>query len=91
MLLLAFFAMVNANTSLQLPNPLTPMAFLPPDLARQVTISSYVLVGSSSVCYRHVVGILRAFALIYVFSIGINLGHHWKSQDGLEDGEALSY
>ncbi|KAF9045140.1 hypothetical protein BJ165DRAFT_1475549 [Panaeolus papilionaceus] len=32
-----------------LPNPTTPMAFLPPDLAFQVTISSYILVGSCGV------------------------------------------
>ncbi|KAF8965461.1 hypothetical protein BDZ97DRAFT_1998710 [Flammula alnicola] len=30
----------------QLPNPLTPMAFLPPDLAFQLTVASYVLVGA---------------------------------------------
>ncbi|KAJ3504165.1 hypothetical protein NLJ89_g8082 [Agrocybe chaxingu] len=33
----------------QLPNPLTPMAFLPPDLAFQVTIATYVLVGATAV------------------------------------------
>ncbi|KAF8965456.1 hypothetical protein BDZ97DRAFT_1812262 [Flammula alnicola] len=30
----------------QLPNPFTPMAFLPPDLAFQLTVASYVLVGA---------------------------------------------
>ncbi|KAF8876780.1 hypothetical protein CPB84DRAFT_1795603 [Gymnopilus junonius] len=33
----------------QLPNPYTPMAFFPPDLAYEVTIASYVAVGSLSV------------------------------------------
>jgi hypothetical protein len=33
----------------QVINPNTPMAFLPPDLAFQVTIASYILVGSSGV------------------------------------------
>lgn len=33
----------------QLPNPLTPMAFFPPDLAFQVTISSYIVVGACGV------------------------------------------
>ncbi|KAF9568706.1 hypothetical protein CPC08DRAFT_352419 [Agrocybe pediades] len=35
--------------SLELPNPQTPMAFFPPDLARQITIALYTLVGTSSV------------------------------------------
>jgi len=30
----------------QLPNPMTPMAFFPPELAFQVSVSIYVLVGS---------------------------------------------
>ena len=29
-----------------LPNPLTPMAFFPPDLARQITISHYIYVSA---------------------------------------------
>ncbi|PPR04489.1 hypothetical protein CVT24_013098 [Panaeolus cyanescens] len=33
----------------QLPNPFTPMAFLPPDLAFQVMISLYTIVGSLAV------------------------------------------
>ncbi|KAF5329254.1 hypothetical protein D9619_009376 [Psilocybe cf. subviscida] len=32
-----------------LPNPLTPMAFLPPDVARQVTVLAYVFVGTTSI------------------------------------------
>ncbi|KAF9553164.1 hypothetical protein CPC08DRAFT_697996 [Agrocybe pediades] len=38
-----------ANTSLELPNPLTPMAFFPPNLAYQVTVAQYVLVGCTAV------------------------------------------
>ncbi|KAF9527236.1 hypothetical protein CPB83DRAFT_769032 [Crepidotus variabilis] len=34
---------------LALPNPFTPMAFLPPELAVQATVSNYVLVGSLAV------------------------------------------
>ncbi|KAF8956571.1 hypothetical protein BDZ97DRAFT_1925371 [Flammula alnicola] len=30
----------------QLPNPLTPMAFIPPDIAFQLTMTTYVLVGT---------------------------------------------
>ncbi|KAF8898069.1 hypothetical protein CPB84DRAFT_1748075 [Gymnopilus junonius] len=37
------------NATAQLPNPLAPMAFLPPDIAYQVTIASYILVGSLGV------------------------------------------
>ncbi|KDR73194.1 hypothetical protein GALMADRAFT_724171 [Galerina marginata CBS 339.88] len=33
----------------ELPNPFTPMAFIPPELAFQITIATYVLVGSVSV------------------------------------------
>ncbi len=43
-----------------LPNPSTPMAFLPPDVAIQFTISSYVLISLTTVSncpmktgYRH--------------------------------------
>lgn len=32
-----------------LPNPFTPMAFLPPKLANEVTIGNYVLVGGCAV------------------------------------------
>ncbi|KAF9552837.1 hypothetical protein CPC08DRAFT_698243 [Agrocybe pediades] len=38
-----------ANTSFELPNPLTPLAFFPPDLAYQASVSLYVLVGSAAV------------------------------------------
>lgn len=36
--------------TLLLPNPLTPLALLPPDIAWQVAVSTYILVGSLSVC-----------------------------------------
>ncbi|KAF4618686.1 hypothetical protein D9613_009933 [Agrocybe pediades] len=38
-----------ANMTMELPNPQTPMAFFPPDLAWQITIALYSLVGASSV------------------------------------------
>ncbi|KDR73162.1 hypothetical protein GALMADRAFT_125223 [Galerina marginata CBS 339.88] len=38
-----------SNASPQLPNPFTPMAFLPPDIAFEVTVASYILVGSLGV------------------------------------------
>lgn len=34
---------------LQLPNPFTPMAFLPPELARQLTVGMYAIVGALAV------------------------------------------
>lgn len=39
--------MANSSDILpsQLPNPFTPMAFLPPELAYQKTTTTYVLVG----------------------------------------------
>ncbi|PPR04829.1 hypothetical protein CVT24_010250 [Panaeolus cyanescens] len=48
---------------LQLPNPFTPMAFLPPDLAFQVTISNYTVVGSLAVM---------------IWDIVINLSCDWR-------------
>ncbi|KAF4610092.1 hypothetical protein D9613_010443 [Agrocybe pediades] len=39
----------TCNTSFELPNPLTPLAFFPPDLAYQASVSLYVLVGSAAV------------------------------------------
>ena len=41
--------MANNTSAISLPNPHTPMAFLPPELAYQVTISIYILVGSLGV------------------------------------------
>ncbi|KAF8912001.1 hypothetical protein CPB84DRAFT_1820711 [Gymnopilus junonius] len=41
--------MANDTSAQPLPNPHTPMAFLPPELAYQVTISIYILVGSLGV------------------------------------------
>ncbi|PPQ74973.1 hypothetical protein CVT24_010274 [Panaeolus cyanescens] len=41
--------MDEASPPMQLPNPLTPMAFLPPMLATQVTTGVYVLVGGCAV------------------------------------------
>jgi len=36
---------------LNLPNPFTPMAFLPPELAWQVTVAIYWIVGSLAVSF----------------------------------------
>ncbi|KAF4609851.1 hypothetical protein D9613_010431 [Agrocybe pediades] len=41
--------MATNGTIPALPNPFTPMAFLPPDLAFQVTISTYILIGSCGI------------------------------------------
>lgn len=35
--------------SADLPNPLTPMAFLPPNVAFQLSVKSYVAVGTAAV------------------------------------------
>ncbi|KAF5327556.1 hypothetical protein D9619_004285 [Psilocybe cf. subviscida] len=42
------YTFMNA-TMPALPNPLTPMAFLPQDVAQQITVSLYVLSGTTSV------------------------------------------
>jgi len=43
--------MSSSNSSIvpQLPDPMTPMAFLPPDLAYQLAIVVYVFAGSLAV------------------------------------------
>jgi len=41
--------MASNETAPQLPNPFTPLAFLPPDIAFQITIASYILVGTLGV------------------------------------------
>ncbi|KAJ3506386.1 hypothetical protein NLJ89_g6893 [Agrocybe chaxingu] len=40
---------LTAHAMPALPNPFTPMAFLPPDIAFQVTVATYVVVGTTSV------------------------------------------
>ncbi|KAJ3505267.1 hypothetical protein NLJ89_g7506 [Agrocybe chaxingu] len=51
---------MNASTDApQLPNPMTPMAFLPPELAFQSTISVYIAVGSAAVLIWDVLNNLR--------------------------------
>jgi len=40
----------SISGAVELPNPFTPMAFLPPEIAYQVTISTYIGVGSMGVC-----------------------------------------
>ncbi|KAF9045139.1 hypothetical protein BJ165DRAFT_1602816 [Panaeolus papilionaceus] len=55
----------------QLPNPTTPMALLPPDLAFQVTISSYILVGSCGVLVWDLLdNITSDFRLLTKYRIG---------------------
>jgi len=62
-----------SDVASQLPNPSTPMAFLPPELAWQVTVSTYVLVGSLSVCAIH--DCLRGLFLTSPCCLGLDLGY----------------
>jgi len=41
-------ALATTNATL-LPNPYTPMAFLPPDIAKKVTVQNYAFVASLAV------------------------------------------
>jgi len=43
------FVVMSAAGSSMLPNPNTPMAFLPPEVAKAVTMQTYVTIGSSAV------------------------------------------
>ncbi|KAF8953402.1 hypothetical protein BDZ97DRAFT_1767467 [Flammula alnicola] len=47
------------TASEDLPNPFTPMAFLPPDVAFHVTIKTYVVVGTAAVLVWDVLNNLR--------------------------------
>ncbi|KAF8898046.1 hypothetical protein CPB84DRAFT_1681667 [Gymnopilus junonius] len=60
----------NASAAPQLPNPFTPMAFLPPDIAFEVTIATYVLVGSLGVMIWDVLNNLKGdFKLLFKYRI----------------------
>ena len=41
--------MASLNVTLPLPNPLTPLAFIPPKLAYEVTVANYLTVGALAV------------------------------------------
>jgi hypothetical protein len=61
-----------SNATVQLPNPYTPMAFFTPDLARDVTIALYVLVGSLAVKFYLFLSIVpRSCGIASRFSFGI--------------------
>ncbi|KAJ3489007.1 hypothetical protein NLJ89_g11566 [Agrocybe chaxingu] len=56
----------------QLPNPFTPMAFLPPDIAFQVTVASYILVGSLGVLIWDILNNLSSdYRLLTKYRIGL--------------------
>jgi len=42
-------AILSSPEEIQLLNPTTPMAFLPPEIAYQVAISMYIVVGTMGV------------------------------------------
>lgn len=47
-----FFSYYMSNASVpQLPNPFTPLAFFPPEAARQTTVFYYVSVGALAVSF----------------------------------------
>ncbi|KAF8954564.1 hypothetical protein BDZ97DRAFT_1676531 [Flammula alnicola] len=49
----------------QLPNPLTPMAFIPPDIAFQMTMTTYVLVGTmGALTWETVNSLLADYSLL---------------------------
>ncbi|KAJ3506387.1 hypothetical protein NLJ89_g6892 [Agrocybe chaxingu] len=62
---------MSANDSApQLPNPNTPMAYLPPELAYQVTIAIYILVGSLGVMVWDILDNLRGdYWLLFNFPV----------------------
>ncbi|KAF9045141.1 hypothetical protein BJ165DRAFT_1528051 [Panaeolus papilionaceus] len=66
-----------------LPNPLTPMALLPPDLAFQVTISTYILVGSCGVLVWDILDNLTGdFRLLTKYPIGLATVAYFVSRLG---------
>ncbi|OCH89336.1 hypothetical protein OBBRIDRAFT_756712 [Obba rivulosa] len=57
---------------LELPNPLTPMAFLPPDIAYQTTIGSYILVGSlGALVWDLLTNMYNDYRLLFKFRVGL--------------------
>ncbi|KAF8154826.1 hypothetical protein B0H34DRAFT_718046 [Crassisporium funariophilum] len=64
--------MASSDGAPQLPNPFTPMAFLPPELAFQVTISTYILVGSLGVMIWDILNNLQGdIKLLFKHKIGL--------------------
>ena len=68
--------MVNAT---ELPNPFTPLAFLPPPLANQLEASRYLFAATVGVrSNRHLPGRIDLhLAQAYVWDIGLNLGNDY--------------
>ncbi|CAA7262467.1 unnamed protein product [Cyclocybe aegerita] len=63
---------VAAVTLPDIPNPFTPMAFLPPDVALQVTIATYILVGAASVLLWDILShLVDDYRLLTRFKIGL--------------------
>jgi hypothetical protein len=55
---------------MELPNPFTPMAFLPPNIAFQVTIATYILVGSCGVIVWDILNNLNGdYALLFKYQV----------------------
>ncbi|KAF9045135.1 hypothetical protein BJ165DRAFT_1325206, partial [Panaeolus papilionaceus] len=62
-------------------NPLTPLAYLEPDLARQVSISTYVLAGALAVLIWDILNNLRPdYQLLTRFNIRLPTGVHILSR-----------
>jgi len=90
--ILRLLAMATNNSSIsgavpQLPNPFTPMAFLPPEAAYRVTISNYICVGTMGVCdYQY------RFALsFYSISLVIFQMMTWDILSNLRQDYALLF
>jgi len=73
---------------MQLLNPSTPMAFLPPEIAYQVTISVYIVVGAMGVC---VLCKFNIGAKLINHSIGDDLGYPQSLEIGLYAALQISH
>ncbi|KAJ7661575.1 hypothetical protein DFH06DRAFT_1043523 [Mycena polygramma] len=63
--------MASSNQTTELPNPLTPLAFFPPDIAVQVQIGSYILVGTmGAVVWDILCNIQNDYKLIFKYRVG---------------------
>ena len=81
-------ALPSSLEEMQIPNPSTPMAFLPPEIAYQVTISVYIVVGAMGVCVfcKFYVG-----AKLIKRSIGDDLGYPQSLEIGLCSALQISH
>jgi len=81
-------AIPSSLEEMQLLNPSTPMAFLPPEIAYQVTISVYIVVGAMGVCVfcKFYVG-----AKLIKRSIGDDLGYPQSLEIGLCSALQISH